>query len=566
MNLKYRLVPRGLPPPTNHLEFDFVVAERPRYIPGSGPPLAPVTIMPPDDRDGYIIDQVVLYSELRYIVGYHEMPHLRVGVRLPNILQWVSARALEKWETDRYDAEVRAEEEQELPLLEAKEERKKKKLAKLAKTSIPAGTKSRKRKRTPDDEVPLQIKEAVTSGLGKKSPGRARGPGSRNQHVEEIITFKSPKQSQHSQQQPSLSTPGRGLANRTVLDTDSDDEDENTELALTYQLLGREIPRSNVQSSRSNSPPNQSKRTTKSRSTSRPADTSREESRSPSVSGPPQKRPAILPARKSRSTSRPADTSREESRSPSVSGPTQKRPAILPPPRKGAVAATSSRDALKVYEDLERRSKKKLKTLADEDLILEDESEVSMPRTTKKPQTLADKYSHTKNKPQPGAFKGAHSRLPPPARGLPQLDAEEEETDEPMEPEKAAEEDTDSEYELRQILKHKVRVTEDGKPDIWYLIDWVGEWDNTWEPAENVGQGAIDEYEAKRMKKTRFRGMAQGDGNGSDSDSLFVSEGEGNAGGNGKDVQRVKPGQVFNEDNDDDDEDEVQWEGFSGGA
>lgn len=191
--------------------------------------------------------------------------------------------------------------------------------------------KSRKRKRTPIDEDPLKVKKAVTSRLGKKSPGRPRGPGNRNQPVEEEITFKSTKQSEHSQQQPSLSALAGGVANRIVLDTDSEDED--TEIALQYQLLGRQIPRSNMQESRSNyPPPTNSKRTTRSRSTSKPADTGREESKSPSVSAPLQKCPTILP------------------------------------PHKGAIAAISSREALKVYEKLERTNKKKeIQTIADFD-------------------------------------------------------------------------------------------------------------------------------------------------------------------------------------------------------
>ena len=534
MNLKYRLVPRGLSPPTKHLEFDFIVAERPQYIPGSGPPLAPVTIMPPHDKDGYIIEQVMLYSEWRYIVGFHDIPNLRVGVRLPNILRWVSARELEKWNTNKYDAEVQEEEERELPLLEAKEERKNKRLEKLAKIGLSGETKSRKRKRTPVEEAPLKLKKAVTYTLGKKSHGRPRGPGSRNQPVEAEITFKSPKQSQHSQQQQSLSAPGGGLANRTVLDTDS--EDEVTEIALQYQLLGRRIPQSNMQSSRSNSPP-----PTNSKPTSR-----------------------------SRSTSIPADTSRQESESPSVSAPRQKRPAILPP-HKGTVAAISSREALKVYEKLERTSKKKeIQPIAhfDQDGLQEERKQVRKetrrPSNNEQPQTLSDKYSYTKNKPRPRMFQGAHSCLPPPTRGVTQVGIEEEETDEPIEEDQVTEEDTEPEYEMKQILKHDVRRTDDGKPDIWYLIDWVGEWDNTWEPAENVDQGAIDEYEAKRKKKKRFRGGATWDGNDSDSDSLFVSEGI--AGGKGKQIQRVNPGQVIDVDEDDDSEHEPQWQGFGGGV
>jgi hypothetical protein len=466
MNLKKFLVPKGLPPPTTHIELDFVVAERPRYVPGTGPPLAPVTIMPPSDNNGYIFDQVIIDSEPRYIVCYREQANLRVSVRLPNILNWISPRALEDWTTKKYDAEVQEEEERELPIIEAREAAKKKRLEKLARAEVPAGTSSRKRKRRPINEAPPQPKKAVTPGLGAtSSPARPRAPGSRHHVVEEEVTFTSPKQSRHSQQQPSLSGLGSGLANRTVLDTDTEEED--TELALQYQLTGRIGPRS--------------------RSVSKPTDSGRRGS------------PLASTAAKKRSIRPPSSHS------------------------SGALAAISSREALRVYEELERKD--------------------SESRTTKKIKSIAEKYSHQIKKPQPQIFKGAHIGLPP-SRSLANVDAEEEGTDDQEQKgDQAA--DEESEYEVRQILKHEVRYTRDGKPDYWYLIDWVGDWDNTWEPAENVGQGAIDAYNKKRKnKKVNLGSIPPVDGNDSDPDELFVSQGKGGS-------NHVQRGQIIDEYDDD---------------
>ena len=39
---------------------DFVVAERPSYIPGSGPSLAPISVVPPHDKDNVIIIKVFI--------------------------------------------------------------------------------------------------------------------------------------------------------------------------------------------------------------------------------------------------------------------------------------------------------------------------------------------------------------------------------------------------------------------------------------------------------------------------------------------------------------------------
>ena len=84
-----------------HLTFDFVVAERPMYVPGSGPPLAPVTVMPAHDKDGIIQGEVKMDKKLKYIVGYEKHPYLRVSVKPQNILDWVSPRTLEDWEFEK---------------------------------------------------------------------------------------------------------------------------------------------------------------------------------------------------------------------------------------------------------------------------------------------------------------------------------------------------------------------------------------------------------------------------------------------------------------------------------
>lgn len=441
----------------------------------------------------------MLYSELRYLVGYEKQPHLRVGVKPGNILNWVSPRAFEEYHSNKYEAAERARVESELPLIEAKEERKRKRIEKLSRAGVPTKTHSRKRKRTPIDvnEVAFKGGKAATYGSSKKVGG-SPGPGRRHQPVEEEVSFTSPKQSQHSQQQPSLCA--GGIANRTILDSDSEDEDSmTTETQLEYQLKGDRLPPSNIQTSRSTStsPPLSSKRNTRSRSASKPIDTSREES--PSISEP---------------------TSSQRRR-------TRHLPTTILS-GKTAVAATSSREALKVYEDLERKNRK--------------------------PQTIADKYSYTRRNSQSQTFKGAHVGLDR-ARGLAQVAAEDEETDEP---EEEAEEEAEPEYEVKCILDDKIMLGKDNMEEVWYLIKWVGEWEDTWEPAENVGPGAIQEYEREKRRRKgsgRERG-GTGDRNRaeeSDEDSLFASERKGS--GKGKEVMR---GQVIDDYDDDSEDDECR--------
>ena len=66
--------------------FDFVVAERAIYFPGSGPPLAPISVMAPHDKDGIIEGRIIIDKVPMYIVTYEQHPYLRVSVKPQNIL------------------------------------------------------------------------------------------------------------------------------------------------------------------------------------------------------------------------------------------------------------------------------------------------------------------------------------------------------------------------------------------------------------------------------------------------------------------------------------------------
>jgi len=46
--------------------------------------------------------------------------------------------------------------------------------------------------------------------------------------------------------------------------------------------------------------------------------------------------------------------------------------------------------------------------------------------------------------------------------------------------------DDDLEYNVERILDVETRVV-DGKNARYYLIKWEGDWEDTWEPQENVG-------------------------------------------------------------------------------
>jgi Chromo (CHRromatin Organisation MOdifier) domain len=402
------------------LAFDFVVAERPIYIPGSGPPLAPVTVMPADDKDGIIQGEVKMDKQPRYIVSYEAHPYLRVSVKPQNILDWVSPRTLEDWEFAKTQAEDQAERDELLPKIAAREQRKKLKEQggeTSRGTDGPKKTWSRKRKRPPTPEPPSR---SGTSGRKRKG-------------LEEQDTVDA------SPRRPSLSTPVRQRGLADLLDLD-DSEDEDSFAEETAELLDRQL----------NGTPGRSKLTV-------------EVSRSATTSPEPQplemkkpKKPTVptFDRRETRSASISSTPGKgRETRSASTSGPSS---------RHASVAATSSREARAIYEKLERKSRAKSSALT------KTYSYSGKPPSSSQRLVAANHPKHSTPKRKKSA------------------------TPKPVE-----KDDDESEYEVDAILADEYRMDKEG-PVLWYLIKWVGDWDNTWEPAENVGTDAIKEYKAKK--------------------------------------------------------------------
>ncbi|KAH7248675.1 uncharacterized protein BKA55DRAFT_569715 [Fusarium redolens] len=80
------------------------------YVPGSGPPLQPISLLPPQDSTAYILERIILPSpgvaadglplprRMTYIVSWTDLPAARMLVPAMDILEYVSPRELEEWE------------------------------------------------------------------------------------------------------------------------------------------------------------------------------------------------------------------------------------------------------------------------------------------------------------------------------------------------------------------------------------------------------------------------------------------------------------------------------------
>ncbi|KOS20702.1 hypothetical protein ESCO_004460 [Escovopsis weberi] len=88
-----------------------------RYVPGSGPPLPPLRLVPPHDSTAYIKDRLLIPStglaangralpkRMMYLVGWRDLPAATALVPAMKVLEYVSPYALEEWEA-RFEQEI----------------------------------------------------------------------------------------------------------------------------------------------------------------------------------------------------------------------------------------------------------------------------------------------------------------------------------------------------------------------------------------------------------------------------------------------------------------------------
>ncbi|KAH6608477.1 hypothetical protein Trco_001823 [Trichoderma cornu-damae] len=82
------------------------------YVPGSGPPLQPISLLPPGDSTAHIIERLLLPSpglapngrllpkRMAYLIGWRDLPAASMLVPAMQVLDYVSPRTLEEFEEE----------------------------------------------------------------------------------------------------------------------------------------------------------------------------------------------------------------------------------------------------------------------------------------------------------------------------------------------------------------------------------------------------------------------------------------------------------------------------------
>lgn len=84
-----------------------------KYVPGSGPALPQISLLPVHDSTGYIIDQFVLPTDqdmkpdsrrlLHYHIGFTDLPAAKLLIPCHKVLDYISPRELEEWESRNFE-------------------------------------------------------------------------------------------------------------------------------------------------------------------------------------------------------------------------------------------------------------------------------------------------------------------------------------------------------------------------------------------------------------------------------------------------------------------------------
>ena len=581
--------------PRSKLAFDFRVVERPIYKPNSGPPLQPISLIPPHELKGIILDCFPYpkpNNPSHFLVGYEQEPHNRIIIHPNNIRNYVSEYTLENWEHDRSSAEESRLIEELQPRLIASEK------ARVLRELKKAG-KSRDDLREEDAEQYQALGMPKKRGRPKSmasvfkpapkpvsdQPSGKRGPGRPRKVVPVQVVSPTtshhhrPSLSQPSLSQPSLSQPSlsqsfanapRAMLEHTIADSTSEEEDEDTNLALDDQLNQEATHMSNTAMNlsailRVTSPEMQ--RSSQGRVNKTPVHSPQKYKMSPHDR---PKKAAILPGMSvnaypyenskanasinkksmkvgegsstqnqfSASLQLPILSSGEQPTGRKFQGTGQKPQSKIVDYFKDFGTKTPTSKTLNVNRNHEPSSS--LKRKSSPSIGREGESSGKSRSKTRRLEKGSDDYfdaeykkpwkkisgsptvenNETSFEPRSSARRGSDAfnlrssrsrsrRLGSSPSNRMELEDEGEDAIEDMDEDESEQEDSQkpfaeepSTWDVKSILDHKYEWNAShNRQELWYLVDWEGDCDATWKPANGVSKGAVDEYIASRQAR-----------------------------------------------------------------
>ncbi|KAG9236277.1 hypothetical protein BJ875DRAFT_439572 [Amylocarpus encephaloides] len=441
------------------------ISDRPEYIPNPRSYLDPISLIATHDLDGVIKQEVQVDPfTWYYIVTHPNQPALNVRVKPQNIGNWVSARTLETWEIKQ--SAIREKDQEEYhKKIQGKRKKGKRKLGTVQDPEEPE-----EREQLPWNWRRSSAAFADTI-LPFTSPDSKGGVDTKENPVK---IFQSPTKSPGKG--PSLASPVVMLGLNTTMasdgidDSNDNEEDEDEDAAIAFQL-NSEISHPNW------------RRSTSSRSALHISLFEKgSQSRSGSSIGSATHRRLGLPALGVSNPPKPAG------RSPLFSG--------TPP--------SASMSSLATFQEHENPEKAQRSPLMDN---MSKRSHVTSSPSKNNGKVVSESVSqrYSNFKKGPTMFNTSGSQEPP-LKSVPRpydLDPEPnaDNGEELFSEEDASGDDVEDEWEVEEIVKDEMRENASGSLELRYLIRWIGDYDDTWEPSKYVSADLISSYKAKKRSQ-----------------------------------------------------------------
>ncbi|KAF7929283.1 uncharacterized protein EAE98_005202 [Botrytis deweyae] len=577
--------------PRSKLAFDFRVVERPIYKPNSGPPLQSISLIPPHELKGIILDCFPYpkpNDPSHFLVGYEREPHNRIIIHPNNIRNYVSEYTLENWEHERSTAEEnRLIKELQPRLIVSEKARVLRELKKAGKSrddlreedaeqyQALGMPKKRGRPKSMASVFKPAPKPVSDQPSGKRGPGRPRKVVSVQVVSPTISHPHRPSLSQPSLSQPSLSQSfakaPRAMLEHTIADSASEEEDEDTDLALDDQHNQGATHISNTAMNSStilrvtspatehssqgqvNKTPIQSPQKYRSFKMS-PHDRPKKAAILPGMSvdaypydnlkanASNNKKSIKFDKGSSTQNQSPASlqlpllSSGEQSTGRTVQGTSQKPQSKIVDYFKDSGTKIPASKTLDVNRNYEPSSS--LKRKSSPFIGREGESSGKSRSKTRRLGKGSDDYydaeykgaskkrsgsptienCETSSEPRSSARRGSDAfnlrssrsrsrRLESSPGNRMELEDENEDAIGDMDEDEGEQKGEQAAFggrpptwDVKSILDHKYEWNDgDNKQELWYLVDWKGDWNPTWEPANGISEGAVDDYIASRQ-------------------------------------------------------------------
>ncbi|KAK1757900.1 hypothetical protein QBC47DRAFT_377236 [Echria macrotheca] len=475
--------------PRRKVEIEIPVPPVARYVPGSGPPLAPISLLPPHDSTAYIIDQYVLppikdtkedsRRILYYHVGFTDLPTVKIMIPCNKVLDYVSPRELEEWEAKNMD---RNEAERALILQEKK---------RLAGAGKVPGRVGRPRKVPLQSPAPTVSATEDTIALAKAVAGPSLSTPQKRKLLGAFVDEEEGGETSHVEESDGAGLPGReqsAESDESGMEEEGSEDDMDQERDSVDQLPSVSFRTSAL---------GQAGSSRASDATPLPTESVQSHSRS---SSPPREKPSMVALSRSISSSISSTAARLHPAWAQAFGrpaeeATQPKSAAKKENGENGVSTPSSAPPRPKPKSLGGPSKKALNYSTPKP------SSLSQPRRSSRPSTprratpssateavAGQKRDHTaetkpKESPRKTKTKGKRKR-----------GKSEPESDEDLE------EDV---WVVKELLDDRY-IRDKGQKVHMYLVRWEGDWppeqNPTWEPAANIqDENLVVEY--RRRKK-----------------------------------------------------------------